>query len=47
MKKTLLSLVLISGLAAGSLGSLFALDFSLRLNPGVAIPLKDHYKPET
>ena len=45
MKKTLLSLVLISGLAAGSLGSLFALDFSLRLNPGVAIPLKDHYKP--
>ena len=45
IKKTLLSLVLISGLAAGSLGSLFAVDFSLRINPGVAIPLKEHYKP--
>lgn len=45
MKKALLSLSLISGLAAGTLGSLFALDFSLRLNPGVAIPLKEHYKP--
>ena len=25
--------------------SAFALDFSLRLNPGLAIPIKDHYKP--
>ncbi len=42
MKKTLLSFLLILGVAAGSL---FAVDFSLRINPGVAIPLKDHYKP--
>ena len=42
MKKTLLSLLLILGVAAGPL---FAVDFSLRINPGVAIPLKDHYKP--
>ncbi len=50
MKKTLLSLFLIFGVTAGSIGtgsagSLFAVDFSLRLNPGVIIPLKDHYKP--
>ncbi len=42
MKKTLLSIFLIFGVAASSL---FAVDFSVRLNPGVAIPLKDHYKP--
>ena len=41
MKKTLLSLVLF----AGMLGSVFAIDFSLRLNPGVAIPLQKYYKP--
>ncbi len=27
------------------LGSVFAIDFSLRLNPGVAIPLQKYYKP--
>ena len=42
MKKTLLSLFLIFGVAVGAV---FAVDFSLRLNPGVAIPLKEHYKP--
>jgi hypothetical protein len=41
MKKTLLSLVFL----AGMLGSVFAIDFSLRLNPGVAIPLQKYYKP--
>ncbi|MBR6341896.1 MAG: hypothetical protein IKR64_08330 [Treponema sp.] len=41
MKKTLLSLFLILALV----GSVAAVDFTLRLNPGVAIPLKDHYKP--
>ena len=25
--------------------AVFALDFSLRLNPGLAIPIKEHYKP--
>ena len=45
MKKTLLSLFLIFGVAAGAVSSLFAVDFSVRLNPGVAIPLKEHYKP--
>ena len=45
MKKTLLSLFLIFGVAAGALSPLFAVDFSLRINPGLAIPLKDHYKP--
>lgn len=45
MKKTLLSLFLIFGVAAGALNPLFAVDFSLRINPGAAIPLKDHYKP--
>ena len=43
MKKQLLSIFLILTLAGA--GSLFAVDFSLRLNPGVAIPLKEHYKP--
>ena len=42
MKKTLLSLLLILGVSAGSI---FAADFSLRINPGVAIPIKAHYKP--
>lgn len=41
MKKTLLSLILFTGI----LGSTFAIDFSLRLNPGVAIPLQEYYKP--
>ena len=41
MKKTLLSVFLIIALT----GSMAALDFSLRLNPGVALPLKEHYKP--
>lgn len=41
MKKTLLIIFLILSFAATS----FALDFSLRLNPGAAIPLKEHYKP--
>ena len=41
MKKTLLSLVLL----AGMLGSVFAVDFSLRFNPGAAIPLQKYYKP--
>ena len=45
MKKTLLALFLIFGVTAGAVSSLFAVDFSLRINPGVAIPLKDHYKP--
>ena len=43
MKKQFLSIFLILTLAGA--GSLFAVDFSLRLNPGVAIPLKEHYKP--
>ncbi|MBO4639750.1 MAG: tetratricopeptide repeat protein [Treponema sp.] len=43
MKKHFLSIFLILTLAGA--GSLFAVDFSLRLNPGVAIPLKEHYKP--
>ena len=42
MKKTLLSLFLIFGVTAGAV---FAVDFSLRLNPGVALPLKEHYTP--
>ena len=41
MKKTLLSLFLILAIV----GSAAAVDFTLRLNPGVAIPLKEHYKP--
>ena len=41
MKKQLLSLFLILTFAAGA----FAVDFTLRLNPGVAIPLEEHYKP--
>ena len=41
MKKLLLFVYLILTIAF----SAFALDFSLRLNPGVAIPLKEHYKP--
>ncbi len=41
MKKALLSFVFLLGLA----GSVFALDFSLRLNPGVSIPLQNYYKP--
>lgn len=45
MKKQLLSLFLIFGVTARAASSLFAADFSLRINPGVAIPLKDHYKP--
>ena len=45
MKKTLLSLFLIFGVAAISASSLFAVDFSVRINPGLAIPLKEHYKP--
>ena len=43
MKKQLLSVFLISTLVGA--GSLFALDFSVRINPGVAIPLKEYYKP--
>ena len=39
--KKLLSSFLILSLSA----SVFALDFSLRLNPGLAIPIKEHYKP--
>ena len=42
MKKTLLSLFLIFGVTAGAV---FAVDFSLRINPGVALPLKEHYTP--
>lgn len=45
MKKTLLSLFLIFGVAAITTSSLFAVDFSVRINPGLAIPLKAHYKP--
>ena len=45
MKKTLLSLFLIFGVAAITASSLFAVDFSVRINPGLAIPLKEHYKP--
>lgn len=41
MKKTLLSVFLILALTS----NLAALDFSLRLTPGVALPLKEHYKP--
>lgn len=41
MKKTLLSLVLFCTM----LGSIFAVDFSLRFNPGAAIPLQKYYKP--
>ena len=41
MKKQLLSLFLLLTLTGG----VFAVDFTLRLNPGVAIPLEDHYKP--
>ena len=41
MKKTLLSLVLFCSM----LGSIFAVDFSLRFNPGAAIPLQKYYKP--
>lgn len=41
MKKSLLSLFLILAIV----GSAAAVDFTLRLNPGVAIPLKEHYKP--
>lgn len=44
MKKPLLSVFLILGLTSFT-SSAFALDFSLRVNPGVAIPLKEHYKP--
>ena len=40
MKKTLLIIFLILSFAATS----FALDFSLRLNPGAAIPLKESEK---
>lgn len=45
MKKKHLSLLIICGFIAGSLSSVFAVDFSLRVTPGVAIPLKEHYKP--
>ena len=45
MKKTLLSLFLIFGVAAITASSLFAVDFSVRITPGLAIPLKEHYKP--
>ncbi|MBP5601404.1 MAG: hypothetical protein J6X78_01635 [Treponema sp.] len=41
MKKTLLSIFLILGFV----GTGFAIDFSLRFNPGVVIPLKEHYTP--
>lgn len=41
MKKILISVFLILTIAAAG----FSMDFSLRLNPGVAIPLKEHYKP--
>lgn len=41
MKKTLLSLFLILTVA----GLASAVDFTIRIYPGVAIPLKDHYKP--
>ena len=39
--KRLVTSFLILSLSA----SVFALDFSLRLNPGLAIPIKEHYKP--
>ena len=41
MKKSLLSLFLILSLTS----NILALDFSLRLNPGLALPLEEHYKP--
>ena len=41
MKKRLLSIFLILTIMA----SAAAVDFTLRLNPGLTIPLKEHYKP--